>query len=503
LWLLLLTTSLCLSQQGLGQQSNTRTVTGVVSNGVTSEPIQRALVQWLGPGGQLSAFTGADGRFSIENVPPNGVLAAQKPGYVQSIPVAAGNGEAQLRLMPNGKITGHVRDSDGEPIHGLQVQLLTQLVMQGRRRWMQTSFAATDEDGFYAFESIQGGRYLLRTLNDEGPTPSSNAPRLVYPARYYPGVPDLASAQAIPVAAGQEATIDFSLRAERAFHVSGSVVGLPSNSNPAFTFSDSEGQMAAFAAVSIANGKFTLNNVPAGSWRIMFQVPGEAGHSYLGRQDFTVDGTDIDGLAVVMERSATIPVTVRHASGPAAQVHLVPVQGNSQENYFAQPRGLVSPTDTERSLFLENVPAGRYRLVVDALGSGCLDSASSGGVDLIRDDLVISPGSEPEPILIDLTNNCATVTGTTESSDKPVAGGFVVAVPTAQGTAKFSPLIGGRRFTLAGLAPGAYELYAVSSLDGLEYANPDALREYHGQLLNLQAGQQVSVTLEMNLREQR
>src|SRR5882757_7274802 len=131
LWLLLLTTSLCLSQQGLGQQSNTRTVTGVVSNGVTSEPIQRALVQWLGPGGQLSAFTGADGRFSIENVPPNGVLAAQKPGYVQSIPVAAGNGEAQLRLMPNGKITGHVQDSDGEPIHGLQVQLLTQLVMQG------------------------------------------------------------------------------------------------------------------------------------------------------------------------------------------------------------------------------------------------------------------------------------------------------------------------------------------------------------------------------------
>jgi hypothetical protein len=490
LWLLLLAASLC-----LGQPSNTRTVTGVVTNGATSEPIQRALVQWVGQSGQLSAFTGADGRFSIENVPPNGVLSAQKPGFVSANQIPAGNGDVQVRLMPNGKITGHALDPDGEPIEHLQIQLLASQIVQGRRSWIQRGVANTDENGFYSLNSLPAGRYILHTLIQPAPATAVDAPALVYPPRYYPGASDLASAQIIQVTAGQDATVEISLQPERGFRVSGSVGGLSQGAPLGLSLSDADGQQISFegSAADERTGQFTLEHVPAGSWTIAV--------ANLSRQDFTVSGADVSGLQILVQPPAAIPLILNHSTGAAAQTRLIPEQGNVNENFFARPDGPSLPADTERHLVIGNVPPGRYRLALTTTGSGCIGSASSGSTDLTRDDLIVSPGSQPEPITINFDQNCATVSGTVASSGGPGVSGFAVAVPEeAQGGAKFTVFVDGRGFALTGLSPGTYRIYAFTNLDDLEYANPDALREYHGQQVDLQAGQQTNVTVEVNQR---
>ena len=60
------------------QASNPNSLSGVVVNSITGQPISRALVQI----GEHAALTGHDGRFEFENVTEGtGAPTASKPGY--------------------------------------------------------------------------------------------------------------------------------------------------------------------------------------------------------------------------------------------------------------------------------------------------------------------------------------------------------------------------------------------------------------------------------------
>jgi hypothetical protein len=48
------------------------------------------------------------------------------------------------------------------------------------------------------------------------------------------------------------------------------------------------------------------------------------------------------------------------------------------------------------------------------------------------------------------------------------------------------------------LAAGSYQVFAFSTLNGLEYADAQALRSYHSQSVTLDAGQKTDLTLELN-----
>ena len=478
----------------LAQQSGTRTVTGIVTNSVTGEPIGRALVQLPRPGGAFSAFTGADGRFSLEGVPAQNqaFLNIEKPGF-SATQARAVAGEVRVNLVPDGKISGHVFDPDGDPVEHLPVQLLSSQIAQGRRSWVQRGLTSTDEDGAYSFATLPVGRYLLRTLIHPFPGTDPSAPPLVYGPRYYPGAAELASAQAIPVTAGQDSTVDFSLQPEYAFTVSGSVSGLPADA-VALQLSDADGQQLTFEGSTLdkKTGKFKLEHIPSGSWSVAVGL--------MARQDFTVNGADVSGLQLVAQPLVTIPISLKRSGRRLAQVQLIPLQGNSFL-YSAVPRLPAPAGDVDTLLMISNVPPGRYQLSVGDTGSECVASATAGSTDLLRDDLILSPGSEPEPIQISIDSNCATLSGSVTSSSGQNPQGFAVAVPeTTAGGAKFTVFVDGK-FTLTGLSPGSYRIYAFSDLNDLEYANLEALRDYRGQRVDLQAGQQASVAVEFNQRE--
>src|SRR5207245_1360619 len=62
-------------------QTGTITMSGVVVNSVTGEPVPRALVQMNGMVSRV-ALTDAEGRFQFDNLPETqAVLIAHKPGY--------------------------------------------------------------------------------------------------------------------------------------------------------------------------------------------------------------------------------------------------------------------------------------------------------------------------------------------------------------------------------------------------------------------------------------
>jgi hypothetical protein len=49
----------------------------------------------------------------------------------------------------------------------------------------------------------------------------------------------------------------------------------------------------------------------------------------------------------------------------------------------------------------------------------------------------------------------------------------------------------------ASLPTGTYRVYAFNTLDGLEYASPEALREYPGEAIRSEQARQATVTLDL------
>ncbi len=301
-------------------------ISGTVYNSATGEPVGRALVKVNAGRDQLYAFTGSDGRFQIDGVPEGpAMITAQRPGFLDaqrsmqpfsraaSFAVGPGNNDFRVPLQPSARITGTVLDSDGEPIEGVQVQVTIGQVVQGRKVWMNRGGGITDDSGTYAIENLEPGDAYVHTANHPSP------PGQVFPGRYYPDADDTASAQVVPLNAGQQARADFTLRAVRGFNVSGTVAGLPPGIGFQVWVEGPNGDRRRFPyQFDVALGRFTIRLVPAGSWDFHFGA-NDQGRMFEGERQVTVAETDIKGLQVILQSGADIPVEINDAPTPAPQ----------------------------------------------------------------------------------------------------------------------------------------------------------------------------------------
>jgi hypothetical protein len=64
-------------------------------------------------------------------------------------------------------------------------------------------------------------------------------------------------------------------------------------------------------------------------------------------------------------------------------------------------------------------------------------------------------------------------------------------------TPPVSPILPDGKFQFSNLRPGSYRLYAFSDLTNLEYANPEALRNFPSQQIELVAGQQAEIYIDL------
>lgn len=521
---------LCLAQgpQQL-EPGKTYTLSGTVTNAATGEPIRRAVVHVNGPV-QLSSFTGPDGRFQFTGIPQGQVfVTAERPGFFDEqslhpggytslnfgISVGPGTNELHLQLTPEATIRGRVLDPDGEPVEGLQLQLIAQEIQEGRKVFQPRASAETDENGTYKMEGVTPGLYFIQTIVH--PLFSQSWIRSVdaYPPQYYPNSPDLASAQALELKAGQEAEADFTVHAAPTATISGIVSGAPQN-GVSISYGNGDGQDsdAGYMQLDPATGKFVLRTVPFGSWTLHFTSNDVQGNTSYAEQQIDVNRPEITGIQVALQPLPSIPVVINRgassgsvgpgSSGPQAnqgrgvQLQLVSSNPNG-ERYSASPQ----PNEPQGSISFQGVRPGKYKVVAQAFGPDCIESVSQGGVDLSRNDLLISPGSQPQPITVSLRNDCATLTGSVRS-ESPTAGGLVLLIPEASNAdPQLAPVESNRNFTFSDLTPGTYRVWGFSNVAGLEYANPDALREYPNQQVELAPGQKSSVNLDLVMRGSR
>ena len=516
-------------QQNPQSTGKTYPVSGTVFNTVTSEPIGRALVNVNGNGGQKVAFTGADGRFQIDNVPEGTItLSAQRPGYFSPETSPAGGGfqggyrpqqvgpgsnDFRVGLTPLAKLVGKVVDPDGEPVSDVQVQLVAQQISQGRKQWVMRGAASTDDLGeFRLGDQFPGLLKLCTAAKPETPMALHNA--WSYPPRCYPNSPDQKSAQAIDLQPGGEFRADITLGVVPGFTVSGRVVGAPAGTGTGLWLSAENGTQGNFMfEMNPKTGQFVFRDVPGGMWSL-HATTNDQDRMVTTQQELTVHGADVGGVELRLQPGADIRVMTEQ---PGA-VGFAPVQlrlertdaenlgfnGNATD-YFSSPLANANGENGNPAVAIRGVQPGQYKVFVQSNGgNSCVGTVTEGSSDLLRDPLTVSAGNGASPIVISMRSDCASLSATVHGGPAN-ASLTVLAVPDdgavdPQTYSTQTDTQGNLSFTISNLRPGNYHVYAVPDANSLEYMNPNAMAGFPAQTISLGANQKASITFDLGGR---
>jgi len=505
-----------------------------VTNGMTGEPIRKALVQ-LNAQPRRTTFSDADGHFQFDAVRAGPVaFSAQKPGYFSEqelthsgvVPVDVGSNGAPVavKLFPEAVIFGKVTTAAGLPLEHVPVTLTRLDIREGQRHWDNHGTTNTDGDGGFRFSDLRPGAYYVATapyrpvaesmLEADEPAVSG------YSGVYYPGTFDLASATPLEVHAGQQTEADFSLQDVPAYRVSGTITGYVPDQGVALQIFDPSGVAVPIGVeFSSENGRFDVRALPAGEYTLKASLQTGPNQTMRGEARLSVH-SNLYNLHLAMAPSLTIPIVVTmesrtgtdpmrrprigpYSSGPPVSVRLTG-SGPGTTDAFAVLEG----PPNEKNLVFHNVDPGRYSAVIDARESWYVSSAEYGQTNLLADDLVVMPGASPVPLTVRLRNDGASLSGTVHLPDGFTNRALVLAIP--EGLAKASPRISycypprdksgsPPEFLLDSVAPGDYIVFAFDRTDGIEFSNSDVIQKYlsRSQRVTLSSNQRAKVALEL------
>lgn len=534
-WKLLFTSLLVLSLNGLATQLTPRqyhsyssnpddqqqySLEGAVVNAITGEPLARTLVQ-VGGITQQSMLTGTDGRFKFTGLAHGVVMvSSSKPGFFdEPLNAKAGGGRRAvfygghggagntvevgpdtapitIRLVPEAVITGTVQDADRDPIESASVMVWQSVILDGRKQWQQMGSGGTNEDGHFRIANLLPGRYYVavqppRTSLDTDDKAQKN--KLGYPLMiYYPASPDRTSAAPVEVGPGQRLDLEFDVKSEPVFKISGQVFPQTPNVSLRCVALDEED----FAGVYMQyqpSGKFEMQNVPAGRYHLIAE--GEM-HSELL---LNVAGNMTD-VYVQLQPPISIPVMVK-TEFKTELTSATPQASDAKSGAFNNP--LVSVTlrgaDSERpnrlrgleraedgSFILKNVIPGTYFLEIMPIIGGYVQSARCGSTDLLREPLLVPVGGHLPPIEVVLRDDGGSV-NLKVTSAAPNSQNMVVIVSDSAPAhpPQLRYVFGNAESQLGPLGPGEYRVFAFDSIEGVEYRNPDVLEKYASRALRI------------------
>ena len=261
-------------------------ISGRVIDDNTGAPVAGhsvTLVPDAGLQGAQRVFTDKDGRYLFEGVAAgsyridafaplrSGQLPAQRQvevGPQQTL------GNVDLHFRKSASIAGQVFDSAGHPIRAT-IHVLGPVANGVATTTRQLN---TNEAGEFLADQLPSGSFFIAATSPAAAQPTRT--RLV--TTYYPGTPDRAAAQPVSVAVGASLTgVIFAVPSVPAFRVSGIVV-------------DQDGKSVADAEILLAggdarardpldtflgrsrsgaDGRFTFEDVAAGSYRASVNAP--------------------------------------------------------------------------------------------------------------------------------------------------------------------------------------------------------------------------------------
>ncbi len=498
---------------------------GKLIDASTGQPVRKANVVLMqvrsggggmmaGPPSSTAASSDSEGKFSFTKVEPGRYgLSAEKAGYVRqqygrragqfgpgtNLTLEAGQKITNLefRLMPQAVITGKVVDEDGEPVPHAMIGVLRQIPLL--KQPMVMMGAPANDVGEFRIANLAPGRYLVRAEHRQamfGPArpasaggASTSEGTTGYVPTYYPGVTDEASAAAVIVAAGQQLSgIDIQIQKGRVFQVSGKIQGAPAGGRLQVSLQPQKvtgGMVYGFGGGGNvkADGSFFVSSVQPGSWEVVAMSLESGRPQILGRTPVNVTNANVENL--VIQAGTPLEVTGRvlregeTQSSLTGQVMLQPVQRGGP--VFTPPARI----QDDGTFKISGV--SRDKVFVQVIGLPpelYVKTVRADHADIIDSGLDLSKAESAPALEIRVSAKGATVDGVVYDGDKPSPGALVVLLaqpylPDRPGTMqKTASTDQNGRFSIQGIAPGEYRVYAWDSFLPWNQVDAEQLRAF-------------------------
>jgi uncharacterized protein (DUF2141 family) len=505
------------------------TIEGLVTKDPDSQPIKKAVIELIAENqaeaGNYTAVTGPDGTFRIENVLPGRYhLFAEHPGLLDSdrhrstrtdgriISLTAGQElkDLHMRLQAAAVVRGRVTDEDGDPLPNAEVTVIRQTFTAGHIHWEQAGAERTNDLGEYRVANLAAGNVYVscspppdfKSLIEAGGagaemrTGRDKSPPTSYQTTYYPGTSDRSQASPIQLHAGDDFPVNFSLTPSPSLNIRGSVVNLPPRTSATVMLQSRDFNLVLNGGEMHKDGTFVIRNVSPGSYTIMAMVDGSS-TPMTARQSLQVGSANVDGVRLAPQAGASVRGQLRLESRGAGKfdpqqlfLMLAPVDNEDDTASSMTARETFSNlarVAPDGNFQWVDVPAGNYyvQVVGDPNQDWFVTSATAGGRDVNDSGISVNGGTAALDLIIS-SNGGITDGVVVDSNNQPVPDAVVVAVPEARmrnRVDRYRKTVSDQsgHFSLHGIRPGDYTLFAWESVEGEAYYNPDFLKTYEGQ----------------------
>ena len=439
-----------------------------------------------------------------------GARSAGKPGAAISLDPGQHLSDLILRMSPQAVITGRVLDQDGDPVPSVDVQLLRYTFTRGKRELQEWGQSRTNDLGEYRLYGLTPGKFYLSAAANDGMNQQQYDTGQGYAPTYYPGTTDSSGAAAIELRAGTLLRgADITLVKTRTVWVRGRVVDPFAKGSPQFinVSLQARGQWQSMFWRPVgsnidAKGNFEMSGVVPGQYLVWASKRSADNKNYWATQAIDVHESDVDNIVLELgspaELNGRMRVDGRELPGALdAQISLEPADNNM---------GWAGvPVKSDGSFTIPDLMPAHYRVGVFGLPEDYyLKSARLGDRDVLESGLDFTAGANGA-LEVTVSTNGGQIEGVVLNADEQaVSAARVVLVPDEPRRAQSrfyrdasTDQYG--RFTIQGIAPGGYKLFAWEDVEEGAYESPEFLKPFEalGDPKSIREGSRESAQLKL------
>ena len=500
------------------------TATGCVVSSLREERIANATVTLRAAGSQPAETyitrTGADGCFSIADMPPGLYeTLASKDGYERprknsagpaeprTVVVEAGKDAAPLRvyLTPDGVITGTVTDDSGDPVRRALIEVQQYGYANGKRQLRTVRSTGADDRGQYRLFYIPPGKYRLRANPSGRRQPIfginvpiealGEAPRGLA-ATYYPGSPDAAHASEIELAPGAELDgIDFHLTEQRLYSIRGRLLNLDEGRGINVVAQSIGERSISPVATRFVNKEYEIQGLAPGKYVVSGQMfPGPQEPRKYAREEVEIVNRDVDGIDLSLAPAVNIKGIVK-AEGDVDLRNVAVNLVDLLDAFFPSSAHIA----TDGAVGIE-APPGLYRVEVSGQ-SVYLRSLAIGKDDV--PDLKIDTAHLSGDLTLVIANDFGKVEGTVaDDGGKPVADAEVTLLPAHPRDERDNRYFtvstkADGSFSFSNVIPGDYHLFAWLGAEAGAPQDPEFRKPYEDRAVTVKLASSGHATVEL------